>query len=200
METKQTPHPFLYEFTLDLENVNKKLEAYVHEEMERTKGLDSSAKHSNIRGWHSERNLDTKLGDGSRGSNLLLPLFQALSEPMMAYIRACPTKFNVEPKPEYDWNYAGSWFNVAFQGSYNAPHTHPGCQISGAYYVRTEQPTKEEPFSGRIDFIDEKGTQYGFFPKAGTLFLFPSDMLHWVHPYYGDGIRICLSFNAKNIH
>ena len=125
-------------------------------------------------------------------------MLELFSEPIMQFIDACHERFHVEPQFTYDWDYAGAWFNVAFRGSYNAPHTHPDCQISGAYYIRTEQPSKEYPFSGRTDFIHEN-MQYGFFPKPGTLLLFPSDMLHWVHPYYGSDIRICLSFNAKNV-
>jgi len=191
-------HPLIHEFQLDFDDVNKKLVTHVEQEIKRTTGLDASARHSNIGGWHSERDLDAKLGDGSPSSNRLLQLFAGFSEPMMEFIRAYPAKFETIVKESYDWNYAGAWFNIAFGGSYNAPHTHPGSQISAAYYIRTEESTKEYPFSGKIDFIHEN-IQYGCHPTDGTLILFPSTMLHWVHPYYGSKLRICLSFNAKNI-
>lgn len=191
-------HSLIHEYHLEHEILNKTIEEHVQEEIKRTTGLDYNAKHSNIGGWHSERNLDAKLGDNSASSALLLQLLASFSPCITQYIHANFEKFNTEPKEIYEWYYAGAWYNVAFGGSYNAPHVHPDCQISGAYYVRTEEPTKEHPLSGRIDFID-KNVQYGFFPTPGTLLLFPSDMLHWVHPYYGSKLRICLSFNIKNI-
>lgn len=191
-------HPLIQEFHIEQPELNQKLEKLVRDEIDREKGLGIDAKHSNIGGWHSERNLDAKLADGSPRSALLIQLFESFSGPMTEYIRNNAEKFHTTQKEAYEWFYAGSWFNVAFKGSYNAPHVHPGCQISAAYYIRTEEPSKEHPFSGRIDFID-KNIQYGYFPKAGTLFLFPSDMLHWVHPYFGNDLRICLSFNAKKI-
>lgn len=198
----KTDYPLLYEFHLGLDDLNKQLEEYVQREVQKASTLQED--HSNYGGWHSDRNLDLHLDDGSKRSGLLIPLFLALSDAMKTYIRECHTKFKVEVKPEYDWNYTGAWFNVAFpkSGNYNSPHVHAQSnnQISGAYYIQTETPSSEHPLSGRIDFIDKQNkSQYGFFPKPGTLFLFPSDLLHWVHPYYGDKIRICFSFNVKGV-
>lgn len=195
---KDSPMALIREFQLGNEEVNRKLAAYVDREIEKNKGLQSKLRHSNIGGWHSDRELHAKLGDGSELSNLLLQLFASFSAPMNEYIRSLPERFNTKSNENYEWDYTGAWFNVAFRGSYNAPHVHLGSQISAAYYINTEQPTEENPFSGRIDFIHEN-LQYGFFPKPGTLFLFPSDMLHWVHPYYGSSNRVVLSFNAANI-
>ncbi len=192
-------NPLIHEYHLEQEGLNQKLDEIVHQEITRTTGIKEILKHSNIGGWHSERNLDAKLGDGSPASNQLLLLFDSFSAPITDYIRTHHTRLGVPLKDSYEWNYAGAWYNVAFGGSYNSPHVHPGSQISAGYYIRTEQPTPEHPYSGRIDFIDKNNIQYGFFPKPGTLFLFPGDMLHWVHPYYGSDIRICLSFNAKFI-
>ena len=191
-------NPLIHQYDLGNESLNQKLENHVRQEIAKTKGLDTEKKHSNIGGWHSERDLDLKLGDHSLGSGYLLKLFDSFSPAITQYIQAHTEKFHTTQKKAYEWNYAGAWYNVAFGGSYNAPHIHPYCQISGAYYIRTEEPSKTHPLSGRIDFIDET-IQYGFFPKAGTLFLFPSDMLHFVHPYHGSDLRICLSFNLKNI-
>jgi hypothetical protein len=191
-------HPLIGVFQLGNEELNKKIADHVRQEIQKELSLNEVLKHSNIGGWHSKRDLDSKLGDGSPGSNLLLLLLASFSDSIMEYIRTNPEKFNTVAKESYDWNYAGTWYNVAFGGSYNAPHVHPGAQISGAYYVRTEEPDEKHPYSGRIDLIEDN-VQYPFFPHPGTLILFPSDMLHWVHPYYGSDLRICLSFNAKNI-
>jgi len=194
----KTAHPLIGEFHLDNHDLNTKLQEYVRQEIRQDTGLDPNQKHSNIGGWHSKKDLDARLSDGSEGSNLLLLLLASFSDPITEYIRTHTKIFQTLPKDSYNWNYAGVWYNVAFNGSYNAPHVHPGAQISAAYYIRTEEPDQAHPFSGRIDFI-ENNIQYPFTPKAGTLLLFPSTMLHWVHPYYGKELRICLSFNAKDI-
>jgi len=199
-DTPKKVDPLIGEFHLNNNALNKKIEDHVRQEIGEETKLAGLSQHSNIGGWHSKRDLDSKLGDGSAGSNLLLLLFASFSEPIMEYIRSNANKFNVAKKESYDWNYAGAWYNVAFadSGSYNSPHTHPGAQFSGAYYVRTEEAPPQHPFSGKIEFIKDN-IQYLYSPRAGTLFLFPSDLLHWVHPYYGKDLRICLSFNAKNI-
>ncbi len=196
---KKSPLKLIQEFHLSHDETNSKLEKLVKAEMEKSSGLVSKQlHHSNIGGWHSDRELHARLGDGSPMSNALLQLFASFSDPINEYINSCHEKMNVSPSKSYLWDYTGAWFNVSVKGGYNAPHVHPGNQISAAYYVRTEEPTAEYPYSGRIDFI-HNNMQYPFYPKPGTLILFPSDMLHWVHPYYGSGIRICLSFNAAHI-
>jgi uncharacterized protein (TIGR02466 family) len=188
----------IQEFQLGHEALNQELEKYALEEMNRK---DSAKKdqHSNIGGWQSERDLHTKLGTSTPYDLALLKLFESFSSPMTQYINACCVKCNIKPSTSYDWNYTGAWFNVAARGGYNAPHTHPLSEISGAYYIRTEDPPPDYPFSGRIDFYYETGQNH-FFPKPGTLILFPGTMLHFVHPYYGSGHRISLSFNLNNVH
>lgn len=186
------------EFQLGNEKLNQELQAHVLEEMNKKENFSKKEQHSNIGGWQSERDLHAKLGDGTPSSRLLLQLFSSFSAPMTQFINECALKCNIKPSKSYDWNYTGSWYNVAIRGGYNAPHTHPLSQVSGAYYIRTEDPPPEYPFSGRIDFYDKE--EHHFFPKAGTLILFPSNTLHFVHPYYGLEPRICLSFNLNNIH
>jgi len=192
------PIALIQDFQLGNEELNKELEKFVLEEMKREMGR-SKEQHSNIGGWQSGRDLHAKVGNDTPYNLALLKLFSSFSQPIMQYVNACCVKSNIKPSKSYDWSYTGAWFNVASKGSYNAPHTHPLSQISGAYYIRTEEPLPEYPFSGRIDFFFEGGDNH-FFPKPGTLLLFPSTMLHFVHPYYGSGHRISLSFNLSNVH
>jgi len=193
-----SPIMSIQEFNLGNAEINKKLEKFVLEDMQKHKGI-TKEQHSNIGGWQSERDLHAKLGDGTPYHSELLRLFASFSSPITQFINKCCVQCNVKPNATYDWDYSDAWFNVAAQGGYNAPHAHPLSEISGAYYVRTTEPPEGYPFSGRIDFYyQDKNTH--FFPKPGTLILFPGDMLHFVHPYYGAGHRICLSFNIKNVH
>lgn len=196
MSEKMSPFQLIQKFPLDNQLLNQQLVDYVEKEMERTKG-QKKEQHSNIGGWQSARDLHAQLAKDPSGG-LLRELFQSFSAPIMQYIHSCHAIFDVPPASQYDWSYTGAWFNVAVRGGYNAPHTHPLSQLSAAYYIRTEDPPPDYPFSGRIDFIHEN-ISYPFFPKAGELILFPGSMLHFVHPYYGNTLRICLSFNATNI-
>ena len=196
MNDSQIPIVLIKEFHLGHDALNQELEKIVVEQMNRKD--QKKEQHSNIGGWQSERDLHAKLGEGTPYANALLKLFASFSSPMMEYINECCAKWNIKKSSSYDWNYTGAWFNVAARGGYNAPHTHPLSAISGAYYVSAEDPPEEYPFSGRIDFYYGTGEKT-FFPKPGTLILFPGTMLHFVHPYYGKGKRICLSFNANNI-
>lgn len=165
------PIVLIKEFHLSHEKLNRDLEKCVAEEMAR-KDVKKE-QHSNIGGWQSERDLHAKLGNGTPMSNALLKLFASFSAPMTEYINQCCIEWKVPQSPAYDWDYTGVWFNVAARGGYNAPHTHPLSAISGAYYVRTEDPPAGYPFSGRIDFYYQGGDK-NFFPKAGDLILFPS--------------------------
>jgi hypothetical protein len=191
------PTVLIQEFHLDNDALNKELEKWVVDEIERQGGIQKE-QHSNVGGWQSDRELHARLADGSQVSNLLVKLFDSFSGPMTHFINSCCIQCNLKINKSYEWHYTGAWFNVSTKGSYNAPHTHPLSEISGAYYIRTEEPTKENPFSGRIDFFYPGGDK-SFFPTPGTLILFPGNTLHFVHPYYGEGHRICLSFNTNNI-
>ena len=90
--------------------------------------------------------------------------------------------------------------------SYNSAHNHPGCDMSGVYYVKV--PKGE---CGSISFTDPRqGYTYGnrFFverytggeatgrePIEGNMYLFPSCLEHCVLTNNVDEDRIAISFN-----
>ena len=187
----------IQEFQLDQDELNQELEKLVHEKMERDR-LEKE-QHSNIGGWQSERDLHTKLDINDPSTIPLIKLLASFSDPINEYLRECCEISDIKSNKNYEWEYTGTWFNVSVREGYNAPHTHPLSEISGAYYVRTEDPPPEHPFSGRIDFFYKNISEH-YFPKPGTLILFPGTMLHFVHPYYGTNPRICFSFNTNKIH
>jgi hypothetical protein len=195
MSANIQPLILIKEYQVGNEALNHQLEKLVEEQMAQKKNPDQ---HSNIGGWQSDRDLHVRLHEGTPSSDALLELFANFAAPIIDFINGCCAVWGTQPSPNYTWDYAGSWFNVAVPGGYNAPHTHPLSAVSGAYYIRTEEPPKEYPFSGRIDFYYPNGEQF-FFPKPGTLILFPGNMLHFVHPYYGKEKRISLSFNVNKI-
>jgi uncharacterized protein (TIGR02466 family) len=102
-----------------------------------------------------------------------------------------------------------AWATVCRSGAYHAPHSHPDSAWSGVYYVDAGIRTPEQPLSGVLEFLDPRaaaeavpspGDPYGepfrVYPEAGLLVVFPSWLLHWVHPYGGETPRIAISFNA----
>ena len=101
------------------------------------------------------------------------------------------------------------WANLNRPGDYNTTHSHPTSQWSGVYYASVGQSDVARPLSGVIEFQDPRGAPQaqpfpGFdlghklrlVPEAGLLMVFPSWLLHMVHPFHGQGERISIAFNA----
>ena len=98
--------------------------------------------------------------------------------------------------------------NANPKGGYNAPHTHPGAHWSGVYYV--SQPDFEDGSSGMIELLDPRlelphwrildaaafRGKRTLRPAAGELIVFPSYLVHWVHPNQSEEERVTIAFNA----
>lgn len=97
------------------------------------------------------------------------------------------------------------WAALTREKDYQPPHVHAGSNMSCVYYV--EVPDKEEP-QGAIDLMNPLATQEMTFipggqtthcrvpPRAGMLLIFPAYVSHTVHPFFGEGERICIVANA----
>lgn len=94
------------------------------------------------------------------------------------------------------------WAVCQRSGDYATVHHHipPGeiseNRISGIFYLRS--PSKINPATfpnGCLYFIKNESVVYCA-PVPGSLVLWPSKLLHGVHPFRGDGDRIGISFNA----
>ena len=105
------------------------------------------------------------------------------------------------------------WINVNGSGHENLLHCHPGCFLSGTYYVKVPSDMK----GGEIIFRDPRGpavamyetpgielpwvgsgTGIPFTPVAGQLMIFPAWLEHRVARFEGTGDRISIAFNATN--
>jgi len=110
---------------------------------------------------------------------------------------------------------AESWFHVTRRGGYFGAHTHPLHSWSGVYCVKHDGDDPESN-SGRLSFINPNvgATAYTDMAtarmrepftmsekrirmKPGQLLVFPSWLLHEVHPYEGDSERITVAFNCR---
>lgn len=101
-----------------------------------------------------------------------------------------------------------SWANVLRSGGYHAPHAHPNCFWSGAYYVSVGTAREGTPFNGQIELFDPRSAVNAALipgsifqdkcriqPEPGLAILFPSWVKHMVHPFHGEGERISVAFN-----
>lgn len=102
-----------------------------------------------------------------------------------------------------------SWIVSQYAGEYN-PYHHHGGDISAVLYLKIPDGMEEElkkeyedhyPSNGLIEFMygenqDMRSDNVKFKPEVGTMLLFPSYLKHFVYPFYCDGERRSMSFNA----
>jgi hypothetical protein len=103
-----------------------------------------------------------------------------------------------------------SWIVSQYKNEYNPWHTHSG-NFSSVIYLKIPDNMEEHfanekrdhyPASGLIDFKfgekqDMRSDTFLFHPQLGKMLLFPSWLNHTVYPFYCDGERRSMSFNAN---
>ena len=102
-----------------------------------------------------------------------------------------------------------SWANVYRTGDYCMPHSHLRSTASVVYCLDPGDEDPEDLQSGRFCFVDPRvrnccQEQEGcvttpFLPGlvAGTMLIFPSQLVHAVNPYTGRRPRLTLSWNIN---
>lgn len=159
--------------------------------------LDHRANHagilrSNRDAWHSGRE------------------FLAIDDEHVAWVLHNVTVFATRALARYYGDWArhelqlGSWWaNVLDAGGWNAPHHHLPQVWSGAYYVDTPNiGTTPDDVHGRFEFLNPAVEPQPFIrgsfqvaPREGMTVLFPSSLLHLVHPNRGPEPRISIAYN-----
>ena len=167
-------------------------------EGERMRAENGGVSKSNRGGWHSKGNLFENDA----------PCIQIISDAAQEAVYRLTRKVSSKVDPKDLRLKLFAWMNANSKGGYNAPHTHPGAHWSGVYYV--SQPEFEDGSSGMIEFLDPRlelphwrildaGAFRGkrtLRPAAGELIVFPSYLVHWVHPNQSDEERVTIAFNA----
>ena len=143
----------------------------------------------------------------------------ASNHPAIDWLRQCIHKSAVDycrrAGVDYpiDWTLQG-WSNVNRLGDYHDPHNHPYAYLSGTYYVRVPDSrsttgNRSDVRPGRITFYDPRGAvnmtaikddpqvdpEFTVTPEPGMILLWPSFLMHYVHPNLSDEPRISISFN-----
>ena len=100
-----------------------------------------------------------------------------------------------------------SWAVRQFKHEYNPVHFHGG-HISGVGYLELPdefgvyaQSSKKGNLNGHIQFINGtpqflSNAVMSVRPEVGDFYLFPNYLLHTVYPFFAEGERRSLSFNA----
>ncbi|UXD89213.1 TIGR02466 family protein [Thalassolituus hydrocarboniclasticus] len=100
------------------------------------------------------------------------------------------------------------WANINDAGAWNAPHVHLPCEWSGVLYIDVADiaPVSESGIhDGDILFLDpvpvgapyRPATTVAYTPKVGTMYVFPSYLMHMVAPHFSDKPRISVAFNFR---
>ena len=110
-------------------------------------------------------------------------------------------------------NISQSWIVSQYKNEYNPWHQHSG-DLSGVIYLKIpkdmnkfyEEESKDHyPVSGTIQFMTGEKQSFRsdtatFRPEVGKMLIFPSWLKHSVFPFYVDGERRCMSFNAYYVN
>jgi len=109
----------------------------------------------------------------------------------------------LEPSEEVAPVVTESWIQFYKNGDDKVLHNHgrygppyPRHQWSGAYYLDDGDPHPDMPYSGVFSFR-VRSENYFIRPRAGLLMMWPADILHEVHPFYGSRERIVINFNIN---
>lgn len=104
---------------------------------------------------------------------------------------------------EHEAKITESWIQFYKASDYKVLHNHerygpPYMKNSwaGAYYIDDGGPDPSMPYSGVLSFRVRQAN-YFFPPRSGLLLMWPSDILHEVHPFYGSRERIVVNFNIS---
>ena len=118
------------------------------------------------------------------------------------------TSQNLYPSPE-NIHLANSWIVSQYKGEYNPWHKHSG-NFSAVMYLKIPEGMNKfmekeyddhYPCSGLIQFMygesqDFRSDTLTCLPEVGKMYLFPSWLKHSVYPFYCEGEKRSLSFNA----
>jgi len=102
-----------------------------------------------------------------------------------------------------------TWSTVYRRGDHCMPHSHVRALASLVYFLDLGEESDSDSADGRFNFADprlkaccraEEGhmtTPCAPLHKAGTMLMFPGQVVHFVTPYQGTRSRITLSWNIN---
>lgn len=200
----------IYNFQEETHEMNIRLMNDIYTEMKINKdGIIGS----NVGGWHSDNNMDTKYSS-----------FRSLRNIIDKSINDYCNKYGFASGHKSQ----GLWANVNRENEYNMPHHHGESAMTGVYYpvkqvtnglyefnysknVSLQAGTYDGENGGSLTIQDPSYglktkmvkkpeyqpftiDHYHYYPVSGTLVLIPSYLIHSVLPFQGKGERVSISF------
>ena len=153
---------------------------------------DKGVQKTNVKGWHSKTDMQTK------------PEYKPLVDQLFLAMKQVWDDQHLDREAKL----GNMWANINPPGGSNQPHVHPNCLYSGVYYIKSNIK------SGRLRLYDPRpGIQLimpvrksgdpgkdlwrdvNLDPVPGRIIIFPAWMWHCVEPNESNDIRISVSFN-----
>ena len=149
---------------------------------------------SNVHGWQSDL-FDFKKDDY---------FSKLISHTVRDYL--CENKIYKDLELYFD----GYWININQPGALNSIHDHPGCDLAGVIWIKTDKKSGVIKFrhpngfaeNASLFFYNEDFKKklnaypaYWSSTKSGEGILFPSHLDHWVEENKSTEDRISISFN-----
>ena len=153
------------------------------------KSVKSTVSRSNYGGWQSSR------------FKTVPKNFTDLFEKVSVNIKEIEKNLSLSKKLKLH----NLWYNVNGLGSFNRPHSHQGCLISGVYYVSIPKNSGSIVFLNKDldtfyqdsikNYNEHNSSTWTIEPKENQCVLFPSYLKHYVEPNLNKKERISISFN-----
>ena len=110
----------------------------------------------------------------------------------------------VKPKNSASIYITQSWLNYSKPGDYHHKHKHPNSYLSGVFYIQTNDNDRinfdRDQYAqievGSTEFNDWNSHTWWLPAITYQLYLFPSNLTHYVEKVLGTQTRISLSFNT----
>lgn len=130
-------------------------------------------------------------------------LFEALREPIDAYIAAVRPRWRDQPA-DGAWRISGAWSVKLAAGGRHTDHVHPRAWVSSAVYIETPPEVDAGGRAGwlrfgaaRIGGAFSLPAEHWVRPEPGTVVLFPSYLWHGTEPFGGTGERLTVAFDLQ---
>ena len=153
---------------------------------------DPGVTKTNVNGWHSQTNMNTK------------PEYKPLVDELFRMVHQVFKEEFLDERPAL----GNMWANINPPGGYNKAHVHPNAVFSGVYYVKTPancgRLVCNDPRPGiqtcmptrkKVEIPKHLWREVHLQPQENRALIFPAWLWHTVEPNQSNEPRISVSFN-----
>jgi uncharacterized protein (TIGR02466 family) len=168
---------------------------YVIDELEKSKSFNKNPN------WdpHTHKITNSAFNKDLVEEYKLISFYEELSKHLDIFMKLVGTPINKVKK----FKITESWLTKTSRGEYAHNHTHGSSDISGVYYVKTNQKDGSIFFNSPVGQLthsycfEDMPANASYVPVPGKLILFPSWLDHGVRENTTDSERISFSFNIS---